>query len=1118
MVNRKSKLSDDPLWYKDAVIYELHVKTFCDSNGDGMGDFKGLISKLDYLENLGITAIWLLPFYPSPLRDDGYDIADYYNVHQNYGTLQHFKEFLDKAHDRGIRVITELVINHTSDQHKWFEKSRTAKKKSPWRDYYIWSDSPDKYSDARIIFTDFENSNWTWDPVAKAYYWHRFYSHQPDLNFENPRVQKAILKVVDFWFDMGVDGLRLDAVPYLYEEEGTNCENLPQTHDFLRKIRAHVDRKYKNRMLLAEANQWPEDSVEYFGKGDECHMAFHFPIMPRMFMAVQMEDNFPITDILDPPLDIPEDCQWAVFLRNHDELTLEMVTDEERDYMYRSYASDPRAKINLGIRRRLAPLLGNSRRRIELMNILLLSMPGTPVLYYGDEIGMGDNYYLGDRDGVRTPMQWSSDRNAGFSRANPHSLYLPVIIDPQYHYEAVNAEVQEHNVSSLLWWMRRVIAMRKKHKALSRGGINFLTSENRRVLAFLREFDGETILVIANLSRFSQVVELELNEMEGRIPREMFSQNEFPQITDKPYTLTLTPHGHFWLRLDRSEDIEEKRPEHTVYKIALDEGEELSEPIVLAQLERGALRKYFQNARWFAGKGRSVMNLEIRDQIRLRGTEITTLILIVEVSYKEEDPEIYMMPVVIAGKENMNNILEECPQAVVAEVENGHQDFFVYDASFESGFRDALLDMIRKRRILKGGEGTLTPRRGRAFKQLNDILEEKEYTSRLLGVEQSNTSFTFDEAFVMKLYRKLESGENPDTEVVRMLTEKARFDHVPAFAGSLEYRKSARDSVSIGILQQYVPNQGDGWSFALGQAGQYFERILTDQPERPEIEETENVDILPSYRYDGRFVDRAGPFFSEIIGLLGRRTGELHEALASARTEKEFAPERFSTLYQRSVYQSIRSQIRLSLELLGKRQRKLASEAKNLASEVLDSRSQLYKLASRITDRKIDARKIRIHGDYHLGQVLFTGKDLAIIDFEGEPAHTISERRIKRSPLRDVAGMVRSFHYVAHSGMRQNPSIRQEDYSALDPWAELWSNYVSGIYLDSYRDTVGKADFIPKNNIDFINLFQAFLLEKAAYEIGYELNNRPDWVIIPLKGILQILNLSRAKTKGSDTK
>ena len=469
MAKKKSKLADDPLWYKDAVIYELHVKTFCDGNGDGIGDFKGLISKLDYLENLGITAIWLLPFYPSPLRDDGYDIADYYNVHPNYGTLQQFKDFLDRAHERGIRVITELVINHTSDQHKWFEKSRNAGRKSPWRDYYVWSDHTDKYSDARIIFTDFESSNWTWDPVAKAYYWHRFYSHQPDLNFENPRVQKAILKVVDFWFDMGVDGMRLDAVPYLYEEEGTNCENLPQTHEFLKKIRAHVDRKYKNRMLLAEANQWPEDSVQYFGDGDECHMAFHFPIMPRMFMAVQMEDNFPISDILDPPLEIPEECQWAVFLRNHDELTLEMVTDEERDYMYRSYASDPRAKINLGIRRRLAPLLGNNRRRIELMYILLLSMPGTPVLYYGDEIGMGDNYYLGDRDGVRTPMQWSNDRNAGFSRATPQSLYLPIIIDPQYHYEAVNAEVQEHNVSSLLWWMRRVIAMRKQHRALSRG-------------------------------------------------------------------------------------------------------------------------------------------------------------------------------------------------------------------------------------------------------------------------------------------------------------------------------------------------------------------------------------------------------------------------------------------------------------------------------------------------------------------------------------------------------------------------------------------------------------------------------------------------------------------------
>ncbi|MCK4796858.1 MAG: maltose alpha-D-glucosyltransferase, partial [Spirochaetes bacterium] len=506
---KNSYIEDDPLWYKDAIIYELHVKSFFDSNDDGIGDFKGLIKKLDYLQNLGITAIWLLPFYPSPLRDDGYDIADYFNINPAYGTLRDFKDFLNQAHRRGLRVITELVLNHTSDQNPWFQQSRRAKTNSPWRDFYIWNNTPDKYKEARIIFKDFENSNWAWDTVAKAYYWHRFYSHQPDLNYDNPKVQKMMIKVIDFWLEMGVDGLRLDAVPYLYKSEGTNCENLPETHLFLKKLREHVDKKFENRMLLAEANQWTEDTVAYFGNSDECHMAFNFPVMPRMFMALQMEDRFPVIDILENNFLIAESCQWALFLRNHDELTLEMVTDEERDYMYKVYASDPRSKINLGIRRRLAPLLWNNRKKIEVLNILLLSLPGTPVIYYGDEIGMGDNYYLGDRDGVRTPMQWSPDRNAGFSKTNPHKLYLPVVIDPEYHFESMNVENQERNLSSLLWWMKRVIDMRKKYKAFGRGGINFLTPRNAKVLSFIREYENEFILVVINLSRFSQVVELD---------------------------------------------------------------------------------------------------------------------------------------------------------------------------------------------------------------------------------------------------------------------------------------------------------------------------------------------------------------------------------------------------------------------------------------------------------------------------------------------------------------------------------------------------------------------------------------------------------------------------------
>jgi maltose alpha-D-glucosyltransferase / alpha-amylase len=545
-------LPRDPHWYQDAIIYQVHVRSFSDSDGDGIGDFQGLTSKLDYLQALGVTALWLMPFYPSPLRDDGYDTSDYTDIHPSYGTLRDFKRFLREAHRRGLRVITELVLNHTSDQHPWFQRARHAPPGSPERDFYVWSDTPERYTEARIIFKDFEQSNWSWDPVAKAYFWHRFYSHQPDLNYDNPAVFRAMTRAIDFWLGMGVDGLRLDAVPYLFEREGTNCENLPETHEALRRLRQHIDRRHEDRMLLAEANQWPEDAVAYFGQGDECHMAFHFPVMPRLFMAVRMEDRFPIVDILAQTPAIPETAQWAIFLRNHDELTLEMVTDEERDYMYRVYAADPAARINLGIRRRLAPLLGNHRRRIELLNGLLFALPGTPIIYYGDEIGMGDNIYLGDRNGVRTPMQWSPDRNAGFSAANPQRLYLPIITDPEYHYEAVNVDAQQTNQHSLLWWMRRLIALRKQHPAFGRGTLEFLSPRNRAVLACIRRHPEETLLIVVNLSRYVQYAELDLGAFQGQTPMELFGRVAFPTVGDRPYLLTLAPHTFFWFALEPS--------------------------------------------------------------------------------------------------------------------------------------------------------------------------------------------------------------------------------------------------------------------------------------------------------------------------------------------------------------------------------------------------------------------------------------------------------------------------------------------------------------------------------------------------------------------------------------
>src|SRR4026209_1201696 len=665
----------DPLWFKDAIIYELHVKTFHDSNADGIGAFRGLIEKLDYLQELGISAIWLLPFYPSPLKDDGYDIANYLDVNPNYGTLDDFRAFLDAAHERGLRVITELVINHTSDQNPWFQKSRRAPPGSAEREVYVWSDSREKYQDARIIFKDFETSNWSWDPIAKSYYWHRFYSHQPDLNFDNPAVHEVVERVWDFWLKLGVDGLRLDAVPYLYEREGTNCENLPETHKFLHELRAHVDAKFPNRMLLSEANQWPEDAAAYFGKGDEAHMNFHFPLMPRMFMALQMEDRFPIIDILDQTPPIPETCQWAMFLRNHDELTLEMVTDEERDYMWRVYANDPTARINLGIRRRLAPLLANSRRKIELLNILLFSLPGTPVLYYGDEIGMGDNFYLGDRNGCRTPMQWSADRNAGFSKANPQQLYLPITIDPEYHYEAINVENQQKNLSSLLWWMRRVIAMRKNYKAFSRGSLEFLYPDNPKVLAFLRRYEDETILVVVNLSRFSQAAEIDLSRFTGCIPMEVFSRNRFPAVRRTRYLLTLGPHAHYWFILQSPSAATRARKRMKTPIIASVPGfSELLSGSSRRDLERTILPSYLNGCRWFGSKARTFRNLRVVERASISQDADGAQLWFVEVSYLDGPTETYALPVKIASGDAARSISQAAPHAIIARFEGTEEN------------------------------------------------------------------------------------------------------------------------------------------------------------------------------------------------------------------------------------------------------------------------------------------------------------------------------------------------------------------------------------------------------------------------------------------------------------
>src|SRR5438132_11813923 len=887
----------DPLWYKDAVIYELHVKTFHDSDGDGIGDFRGLIQKLDYLHELGITAIWLLPFYPSPLRDDGYDIADYFDVNPNYGTLDDFRAFLDAAHKRGLRVITELVINHTSDQNPWFQKSRRAPLGSPEREFYVWSDTPEKYSDARIIFKDFETSNWSWDPLAKAYYWHRFYSHQPDLNFDNPAVHQALEKVCDFWLAMGVDGLRLDAVPYLYEREGTSCENLPETHVYLKKLRAHVDQKFPGRMLLAEANQWPEDAVAYFGSGDESHMSFHFPLMPRMFMSLQMEDRFPIIDILDQTPAIPDNCQWAMFLRNHDELTLEMVTDEERDYMWRVYANDPHARINLGIRRRLAPLLANSRRKMELLNTMLFSMPGTPIIYYGDEIGMGDNIYLGDRNGCRTPMQWSPDRNAGFSKANPQQLFLPIVIDPEYNYEAINVENQQKNLSSLLWWTRRVIAMRKNFKAFSRGSLEFLNPDNPKVLAFLRRFENETIVMVANLSRFSQSAELDLSRFAGCVPMEVFSRNLFRPIRKTRYVVTLGPHAYYWFALQTPTDTRRALKKRVVPTItAPAQLDVLLGNSQRGQLERDILPNHIQNSRWFGSKARTFRNLKVTEHLAFSPEADGAQLWFLEVNYLDAPAERYAIPVKIASGEAAHSITQNASHAIVAHF-GRRNGAILCDAIWDTTFRSQLFDAIVQRRALRAQGGHFV---GLASSGLESQDFDLPANSHVLSAEQSNSSMLFDNKFFLQLYRKLEDGVNPDVEITRFLTEKTDFPNVPAFVGALEYRRAKAEPTVICLLQRAVPNEGNVWTLTVDAVGRYYERVLGRKAD------FQNETAPPGVLIN----ELVGGVYPEKVKLLGQRTGELHLALASRSNDPAFAPEAFNAMAQRSVDQSMRTSLR----------------------------------------------------------------------------------------------------------------------------------------------------------------------------------------------------------------
>ncbi|MGA2848018.1 MAG: maltose alpha-D-glucosyltransferase [Terracidiphilus sp.] len=1230
---KKPASTTDPLWYKDAIIYELHVRAFSDANGDGIGDFPGLLAKLDYLQDLGVTCIWLLPFFPSPLRDDGYDISNYIDVNPSYGTLNDFKSFLDAAHARNMQVMIELVINHTSDQHPWFKGARVAPPDSDARNMYVWSSNDQLFKDARIIFTDTEKSNWTWDESAKAYYWHRFFSHQPDLNFDNPRVIEEVIKAMRFWLDMGVDALRMDAIPYLVERDGTSCENLPETHKVIKAIRAAIDTEYANRLILAEANQWPSDVRPYFGDGDECHMAFHFPLMPRIYMALRQEDRLPITDIMAQTPAIPDNCQWGLFLRNHDELTLEMVTNDERDYMYFAYSADPRMRVNVGIRRRLAPLVDNNRRRIELLNSLLLSFPGTPILYYGDEIGMGDNIYLGDRNGVRTPMQWNSDRNAGFSRCDPARLYFPVVMDPIYGYQVINVEAQQSDQSSLLQWTRNMIALRKLFQVFGRGTLRFLNPENRKILAYLRDMDRgdgshETVLCVANLSRFAQPVSLDLTEYAGFEPVEMLGYVPFPPIDETPYALSLAPYSFLWLELQPANARPEPLPvadfqpteENTTNQTAtvnlITKGWQglLARP-GLALLE-SALQEWLPRQRWFGAKSRKIESVQVLDWVELAdatsatapnltaNNHIPPAVFYVEVNYANSASDVYQVPLAFATALDAKELTATNPQSILIALPTPTVPGVLHDATVLEDFRRNLLALIQQNGSLpfsrpaptapdiqashpssqaspptialapdevnvpsaqlddpapvapvpitaQPGEAAAPPRseasngdspdtkqqdalesdfKGDTFSQAaclearassafpNQYASE-DLSSRIGSAEQSNTSIIYGKQMILKLFRRLQPGENPDVEIGRFLTDVVHFPHVAPFMGEIQMTAAnGGERTTVAMLQGLVANQGDGWQWTLEQLSGFFASVgaLPAPPAAP----------APSFLDDRQPIrealENAGPSI-KAVALLGRRTAEMHLALATSTDDPAFAAEPFTTEDLIRDARRIETQIAATLDAVKAKTPTLDDQAASDAGRLLSRRLALLSRAQSISSIAAAGQRIRIHGDYHLGQTLRTSAlstrlatepgaddgDFVLLDFEGEPARPLSERRQKQSPLKDVAGMIRSLSYAAHSGLDQFLTANQEIEHArnsqnLSAWADFWQNSASSEFLSAYRETIAANPALLPAAPQAQALLEVYLLEKGLYELLYEVNNRPSWLHIPLAGILAL--------------
>jgi maltose alpha-D-glucosyltransferase / alpha-amylase len=1073
-------------WYRDAIIYQLHVKSFFDANNDGIGDFGGLTEKLDYIKDLGATAIWVMPFYPSPLRDDGYDISSYRGINPTYGSLRDFKRFVREAHERGLRVITELVINHTSDQHPWFQRARAAKPGSAARNFYVWANTDRGYKDAPIIFLDTEKSNWTWDDQAKAFYWHRFYTHQPDLNFDNQRVLEAVLDVMAYWLDMGVDGLRLDAIPYLVEREGTNCENLPESHAVVKKIRAAVDARYPDRMLLAEANLWPEDTAQYFGQGDECHMAFHFPLMPRIYMALAQEDRHPITDIMRQTPEIPDGAQWAIFLRNHDEMTLAMVTDKERDYLWSFYAADPRARINLGIRRRLAPLLENDRRKIDLLNSLLLSMPGTPVLYYGDEIGMGDNIYLGDRDGVRTPMQWSLDRNGGFSRADPAKLFLPAIQDPVYGFSAVNVEAQLASPSSLLTWMRRMTAVRRSHLSFGRGALRFLHPSNRKVLAYLRETPAERILCVANVSRGAQAVELDLAEFKDAVPIELTAGSLFPAIESRPYLLTLPAYGFFWFRLEAAEASKgrhDQQPAPGLFTlVSTGKLETILEGRELIAFERTVAPRFLTSRRWFVSKETPIAGVSVKDFAVLRdGGQSRFVLPLLDVKPAGGEVETYFMPLAAEPeRENSPSIAE-----AAARLRRGGSTGLLYEAEACEGFAPAILAAFQRGERLdtdQGGTISFLPSPQLATEPMVEMSDV-----RRIGSGRRNSSLVLASQMMLKIHHQLTTGEDPEVETLRFLTEVAHFSNSPRLLGVIEHFDRAGNRAVLAILQTFVRNQGDAWAWTL----EALKRSL-------------EAAALTTWQ-EGRTGHEEFAAFVAHIGRLGLHAAGMHKALATPTSDPAFKAEALTLDDVRETADAARILAMRAFKRLLKVATYASEDKRAQAERFLARREECFALIDKLVQKPHGAIKIRIHGDYHLGRLLIVRDDVVTVDFEEWPFLSAGQKLAKTSPLRDVAVMLCSFAHVVAAAKTDLARLVPDPAHAVTRFREELIEF-SQIFIRAYMEAARDSPIWIEDEGTRKRLLVLYLLVEILHDIASEAEKRPEWIDTSIDSINTIVD------------